>query len=100
MIKEKDDVSVVNDFQSLGIEKAMTISTSKKNWETVEKLSSKHRCLGFTLGTHPHEADDFSATEFETVFDAHKNNPKLCAIGEIGLDYHYNFSSPEKQKPA
>lgn len=98
MIKEKDDSSVVDDFRSLGIEKAITISTSKKNWNVVEHLSSKHDCLGFTLGTHPHEADNFESSDFDILFNAHKNNPKLCAIGEIGLDYFYNFSSPEKQK--
>jgi TatD DNase family protein len=97
MIKTEES-NVVNEFQSLGIKKAITISTSKKNWKKVEELSSTYSCLGFTLGTHPHEADDFDSNEFEKFYANHKSNKKLCAIGEIGLDYFYNLSSPDNQK--
>lgn len=46
------------------------------------------------VGIHPHEADSLSAEALqgiETLF------PQAVAIGEIGLDYHYNFSKPEQQ---
>lgn len=47
-------------------------------------------------GIHPHNADKFRADMDATVqkLAAHK---KICAVGEIGLDFHYNISSPEDQ---
>ena len=89
MIKQKDSKDIVSEFNSLGVSKALTISTSKKNWVVVENLTKKHNCLGFTLGTHPHQADDFSAKEFEALFSSKKSSQRLCAVGEIGLARDY-----------
>ena len=43
---------------------------------------------------HPHNAKDYS-DEFEQRLDTIMKHPKCVAWGEIGLDYHYKFSSPE-----
>ena len=47
-----------------------------------------------TAGVHPHEA---SKADFKRIEEACKN-PKVIAIGEIGLDYHYDFSPRDVQK--
>ncbi|MBR7121440.1 MAG: TatD family hydrolase [Lentisphaeria bacterium] len=50
----------------------------------------------FSCGVHPHEAEKHLNDRKDfTVFTRH---PKLLAIGEIGLDYFYEYSSPEVQK--
>jgi TatD DNase family protein len=50
-----------------------------------------------SVGVHPHEASNASAEVFQSLQDALKR-PDVLAIGEIGLDYHYNFSPPEVQQ--
>ncbi len=50
----------------------------------------------FSAGVHPHEAEKFN--DDISVFDAFRNNKKLVAIGEIGLDYFYEYSDRECQK--
>ena len=92
MIKKVSE-EVVDDFHKVGISKAISISTSSKNWEIVASLSEQFPSLGFTLGTHPHEADNFNRDSFEQLWTKRSKDKKLQAIGEIGLDYYYNLSS-------
>lgn len=46
------------------------------------------------VGIHPHEADSLSLDALQGIEELF---PEAIAIGEIGLDYHYNFSSPQQQ---
>ena len=71
------------------------LETSRQSIALAEKHEMIYACVGF----HPHDAskaDDRALEEIETL----SNHPKVVAIGEIGLDYHYNFSSPERQREA
>ena len=49
-----------------------------------------------TIGVHPHDAKDWDAAT-EARFRTLADHPKVVAIGEIGLDYHYDFSPREAQ---
>lgn len=50
-----------------------------------------------TAGVHPHDADNVS-TEFVDVLKQIATDEKVVAIGECGLDFNRNFSTPENQK--
>ena len=55
----------------------------------------------FSIGVHPHHAGQFGAdppTAARTVRTAVDREPLALAIGEIGLDYHYDFSPREAQR--
>ena len=51
----------------------------------------------FTVGCHPHDAKSFDGA-FEREIVRLAQNPKAVAMGEIGLDYHYDLSDREIQK--
>ncbi|HET6267691.1 MAG TPA: TatD family hydrolase, partial [Acidobacteriota bacterium] len=51
------------------------------------------------LGIHPHHASLYSA-EMESVLRELLGSPSIVALGEIGLDYYYNYSHPDVQKEA
>jgi len=52
--------------------------------------------LVFTGGIHPHYADDVSEQDWDQLTALAAEN-KLCAIGECGLDFNRNFSTPKNQ---
>ena len=52
-----------------------------------------------TAGCHPHHAIDLDAAAFESLA-ALAAHPLCAAVGECGLDYHRNFSSPAEQRAA
>ncbi len=57
------------------------------------ELADRHECFYATTGVHPHEA---STGDLKRVAEDLKH-PKVIAIGEIGLDYHYDFSPRDVQ---
>ena len=57
--------------------------------------------LQFAVGVHPHQAHEIAGREGEVataVTAALSGTPRACAIGEIGLDYHYDFSPRDVQR--
>jgi TatD DNase family protein len=63
------------------------------------RLAEKYDFIYATVGVHPHDASkaDESTWEQLTSLTAH---PKVIAVAEIGLDYHYDFSPREAQQAA
>ena len=69
------------------------LETSREAIELAERYHDIYACVGF----HPHEAaraDNRSLEEIESL----SRHPKVVAIGEIGLDYHYDYSPRERQR--
>lgn len=64
--------------------------------EAVE-LSEQHANVWSTVGVHPHDAASFDdALESELL--ALLDRPRVVALGEVGLDYHYDHSPRPKQR--
>ncbi len=51
----------------------------------------------FAVGCHPHNAKHYDDA-LEAALIERASDPRVCAIGEIGLDYHYDFSPREDQR--
>ena len=61
------------------------------------ELADKYPFIYASVGVHPHDASSMSD---ETVLELEKmlSHPKAVAVGEIGLDYHYDFSPRDVQR--
>jgi len=68
----------------------------KTNKEVLELVSKYDNVYG-TLGIHPEEVDNINEDSFKFI-EENINNPKIVAIGEIGLDYYWVKDNKEKQK--
>lgn len=68
----------------------------KMNKEVLELITKYSNVYG-TLGIHPSEIESITTDSFKIIED-NINNPKIVAIGEIGLDYYWVKDNKEKQK--
>ena len=68
----------------------------KKSNEEVLNLVSKYDIVYGALGIQPEAVNDVSEDDFKFI-EEHINDDKILAVGEIGLDYHYDIDR-EKQK--
>jgi TatD DNase family protein len=75
----------------------VTISTHVTRFETYKRLAEAHDSIFFTVGTHPHNAvvePDVPARQLIEL----SQHPRCIAIGEAGLDYHYDKSPRDIQR--
>lgn len=68
---------------------------SKSNQEVLKRI--EHENVYGVIGIHPEFVDSYQEEDFAWI-EKHINNPKIVGIGEIGLDYHYDETTKEKQK--
>lgn len=60
----------------------------------VNKYNSLYACVGY----HPEIANDVCEEDYEKLENIIKNNKKIVAIGEIGLDYYWNKDNKDRQR--
>ena len=60
-------------------------------------LAEKYPGIYAAVGMHPHDSQDMKETDYRQL-EQWANHPKVVAIGEIGLDYHYDLSPRPVQK--
>jgi TatD DNase family protein len=82
-----------------GVQTMMAIGTGSgpPDLEAGVALADRYPFFYATVGIHPHDAGKATPETFRRLEDLTKH-PKVLAIGEIGLDYHYDFSPPEIQR--
>jgi TatD DNase family protein len=94
---DRDDV--IARARQAGVVRLVTVSSFIGDAEACAALAARHDFIHFTAGVHPHEAKSFTPEVAEGIRRA-AGRPKAAAIGEIGLDYHYDFSPREAQRRA
>jgi len=70
----------------------------KSNRKVLEVIDKYPNIYG-TIGFHPSETDNFNNDDL-AFLKKNASNSKIVAIGEIGLDYHYDVDNKEKQQEA
>ncbi len=84
---------------AMGVERIVTIAVSPDNLERVMELTRESQYIWGTQGIHPHEAASYTP-KVDATIRAHAANPRIVAVGEIGLDYHYDLADRSVQRNA
>jgi TatD DNase family protein len=82
---------LIQEAREAGVETLVTVGTSLDTIEQIQKISETYENVFHTVGVHPHDAVTLSA-EGLAILEKAAQHPKCRAIGEIGLDYHYEHS--------
>ncbi len=90
---------VIERALAAGVETMVAIGTGDgpPDLEAGVRLADRYPCFLATVGVHPHDAAKASPETFARLAELMKH-PKVIALGEIGLDYHYDFSPREVQR--
>ena len=80
-----------------GVGRMVTISTHVARFETYRALAEAHESIFCTIGTHPHNAAAEPDVPAERLIEL-SQHPRCVAIGEAGLDYHYDKSPRDVQQ--
>jgi len=80
-----------------GVTKWICIGTDAEHNEKVISLAAKYENIYAVLGIHPHYASDYKPQDLQRLTEL-VGSGKVIAIGETGLDFHYNFSKQDAQR--
>ena len=98
------DKKIINNLEKIvknahdnNISKMICIGDNVQTSQQSVAIANKYEQIYASVGVHPHEAKDTPALYLD-IIKKNMLHKKVVAIGEIGLDYHYNFSDPKIQK--
>jgi len=92
----EEEAEVVPRARAAGVGGMLTISTRLSTFGTTLALAERHDGVWCSTGVHPHQAGEEGPASAAPLI-ANAGHPKVVAIGEAGLDYHYDFSPREAQ---
>jgi TatD DNase family protein len=88
---------VLRRAEAAGVRRVVTISTHVARFSTYRGLAESDDRVFFTVGTHPHHAAEEPDVPTDEIV-ALSRHPRCIAIGEAGLDYHYDNSPRNVQR--
>jgi TatD DNase family protein len=88
--------AVVGRARAAGVGRVVTISTRVKRLPQLLAIAEKFPEVFCTVGTHPHQASEERDVDAKMLIGLAKH-PKTVAIGEAGLDYHYDTGPRDDQ---
>ena len=90
---------IVGDFEADGLDFIIDASADFATMQKAFELSQKYDKIFATIGCHPNDSLTFDQKMADLMAEYAKN-PKVVAVGEIGLDYHYDEPGKEVQHKA
>ncbi len=94
---QEDREVVLEKIKKAGVSFVVNIGADMESSKASVELSSQHDFIYAAVGVHPYDAERMTEEDL-TELEALSQNEKVLAIGEIGLDYHYEDADREKQK--
>lgn len=105
-----DDLSpqvdaVLERAREADVQRVITVATTVAGARDALNLMESRQQVFLAAGIHPHEAAKVTPDDLGALADLHRGRwndsdaiKRLVAVGEIGLDFHYDFATPEQQE--
>ena len=87
---------LIDKIKSSGVDKIIVNGTDMESNMEILELVKKYDIVYGAIGFHPIELDNFNIEDLSWL-EEHINDEKIVALGEIGLDYHYDNTDKEKE---
>lgn len=92
---DADRLDAISRAKAAGVKRLVSVGTNPEDWEAAAALASEENIVA-TAGLHPHEASRWNQTAASEL-SAALGRPGVRAVGEIGLDFHYDLSPRQIQ---
>ncbi|MBR1743462.1 MAG: TatD family hydrolase [Lachnospiraceae bacterium] len=93
----EDRETVFKEIKANGVGLVVNIGSTLASAKESVELAKQYDFIYAAVGVHPSEIEELTEEDMGWLFEASKEN-KVVAIGEIGLDYHYDEPDRELQK--
>ena len=87
---------IISEAEKVGVNKFLVVGWDYNSSLLAIKLAEKYPQLYAAIGYHPCNVFNVTNQEFDELM-SHINDPKVVAVGEIGLDYHWNKETSERE---
>ncbi len=94
---DDDRLAVLTRARAAGVQAMVNVGCDLPSSRRSLDLARTHADVWATVGVHPHEAKD-APTDFDDVLLGLCSDPRCVAVGECGLDYHYDHSPRAVQR--
>jgi TatD DNase family protein len=89
---------IIENAKQNDIHRLITCGCDKEGIKEAIEIASKYDNVYLEIGFHPSEANITTEEDIEWLKKLIKENKKVVAVGEIGLDYHWDKDNKDKQK--
>lgn len=96
---ENNISDVITRAHDAGVGTIITVGSDPESIEKTIKIADEYPMVYAGVGIHPHDSKDLNEEILKRIFELSRH-PKVVAIGEIGLDYHYEHSPKDIQQKA
>ena len=93
---DEDRDELLSSLSEKGVSNIVNCGCDLKSSLTTLELAEKYDFIYAALGVHAHEAEEATDSDLNEIEKLYSKQ-KVVAVGEIGLDYHYDFSPRERQ---
>ncbi|NJB68806.1 TatD DNase family protein [Desulfobaculum xiamenense] len=96
----EDIETVIARAHACGVSRIGHVFLGPEDYRDGQPLFAAHPEVFFILGVHPQDAKDLTPARLNAMREAIAADPRVRAVGEIGLDYHYEYSPRDVQDAA
>ena len=96
--KKLDPKRIMDWCFSSGLEAAVDIAVDTEGFEARKRFAAGYPGLYITAGLYPSESERGDLADVLKVLELQAADPEVVAVGEAGIDYHWNFATPARQK--
>lgn len=96
---DEDRKRILDEMPENGLQAICEIGADRASSDRAFALAHSHPRVFCAVGTHPHEVSAMTQDDLDT-YRRYAADPRVVAIGEIGLDYHYDLSPRDMQRQA
>lgn len=94
-----DPLQAIREAAEAGVERIIVVGIDEEWSQIAVQLADEHEEVFAVVGHHPTSVGSFKPTSLE-LYRSLWQHPKVVALGEMGLDFHWKTTSPEEQLAA